>query len=85
VTDAELCRLLVVVADSLERDGRLSFPGLIRQAARRIAELQVVESGPDHCPGCGELIVQPPTGRPRQWCGRGRCEGRKTPENVRVG
>jgi len=83
--DAELVRLLLVVANALERDGLLSFPGLIRQAARRIAELQVVESGPDRCPGCGDPIVQPRTGRPRRWCGDGRCKAPRTRENVRVG
>ena len=39
--DAELVRLLVKVADSQERDGLPNFAGIVRQAARRIAELPV--------------------------------------------
>lgn len=84
MTDADLCRLLVVVADSLERDGLPNFAGAVRQGARRIAELPVEAIGPDRCPGCDAPILQPQTGRPRRWCGRGRCEARKTRENANV-
>jgi hypothetical protein len=34
MTDADLCRLLLVVADSIERQGQPESAGLIRQAAR---------------------------------------------------
>jgi hypothetical protein len=56
-------RLLVVVADSLERDGLPNFAGVVRQGARRIAELPVEATRSDHCPGCDAPILQPRTGR----------------------
>jgi hypothetical protein len=73
VNDADLSRLLVVAADSLERGGKLGFVGIIRQAAQRLAELHIDEPATDRCAGCRAEIVQPATGRRRRWCGRGRC------------
>jgi hypothetical protein len=76
MNDATLAWLLLVIGDSLERKGQPSSGGLVRQAARRLAEGNlppVTSSRPDRCEGCGTRIIQPRTGRPRRWCGRGVC------------
>lgn len=67
MTDAELVRLLGVLADALEPT---RSAGLVRLAARRIATA-TPDPEPDRCP-CGAAIVQPETGRRRRWCSA-RC------------
>jgi hypothetical protein len=76
-------RLLLLIADSLDRQQQTGSAGVIRRAARRLAELQTDAPDTDVCAGCGSEIVQPRTGRRRRWCGRGRCESR-TRENARL-
>jgi hypothetical protein len=83
MNNADLSFLLLGIADSLERQVQGASAGVLRQAARRLAELHVDEPGVDRCAGCGNAIVQPRTGRRRRWCGRGRCESR-TRENAKV-
>jgi hypothetical protein len=77
VTDAELSRMLLVVADELQA---MLFPGVgaIRQAARRIIELSPGDEV--GCASCGATVEQPATGRRRKFCLR--CSPRKTPENA---
>jgi hypothetical protein len=77
MTDPDLARLLSLIAQDL--DARC-YPGvgILRVAARRLLELG--SSGPTvapdapRCPGCGDPLPAPArTGRPRKWCGPGRC------------
>jgi hypothetical protein len=84
MNDAELAALALVIADSIERERQDASAGVIRQLARRVVELGSERpTGPDACQGCGAALSQPHTGRPRKWCGRGRCDWR-TRENAKV-
>lgn len=60
-------RLLLALADDIEDGRQPSCAGLLRQIARDFAE-GTVQRSPDECPRCGEPIVQPASGRRRQWC-----------------
>jgi hypothetical protein len=59
-------RVLLYVADDLE-DRRYPMAGVLRQLAREVAVLAVDEPVEGRC-GCGAVIVQPRTGRPRKYC-----------------
>jgi hypothetical protein len=72
VNDADLVRLLSLIADSLERQNQAASGGLVRQAARRIA----TEESSEGCERCGKPLVQPVTGRPRRFCSE-RCRRTK--------
>jgi hypothetical protein len=67
----DLPRLVLAVADSLARQSQTASAGVLRVAARRLAEL--ADPAPGTCEGCGAPLIQPVRGRPRRWCGRGRC------------
>jgi hypothetical protein len=78
VTDAEIARILSLVAQDLD-DRMHPGAGILRVAARRILELSFGRTTEParRCLGCGEALPPPAaTGRPRRWCGRGRCEKR---------
>ena len=81
--DAALVKLALDAADLLERIGTPGHAGLLHRLARRIAELSPASTGPDACRGCGAVLSRANTGRPRKWCGRGRCE-RRTRENAKL-
>jgi hypothetical protein len=70
VNDRELAALLLAVADSFESRDAGSSVGIIRIAARRLAELerQAAWSGAGGCEWCGAELEQPGTGRPRRFC-----------------
>lgn len=69
-----LASMLLAIADSLEARGVDLSVGVLRQAARQLAACTCHGEG-SRCQGCGRPIVQPlGRGRPRRWCGRGRCE-----------
>jgi hypothetical protein len=77
-----LARQLAYVAQDLDAR-QYPYAGVIRQAARRLlalADEEEVAGRNQHteavCAGCGEPITQKATGRPRKWCGRGRCRKR---------
>jgi len=72
LSNADLARLLVVFADSIEASGTRSV-GFLREAARRIATGEAQGGG---CERCGAPIEQKPTGRPRRFCSE-RCRRRK--------
>jgi hypothetical protein len=78
MNDADLARVLVLVADHLERTSASEMSGIVRQAARRIVEGRTLESG---CEGCGADLEQKPVGRRRRFCSE-RC--RKRAGNLRV-
>jgi len=76
--DRDLARFLMVYADAAEAGGVRDF-GFMREAARRLLELSR-EAEPKTssqrttvCRGCGTPLVQPATGRPRQWCREKAC------------
>lgn len=70
----ELARLLLLVAGSLDAPGSTIVAGVLRRAARLVAQLPA-PPGPDQCRGCGAPLEQPPTGRRRIWCSD-RCRKR---------
>ena len=70
----ELSRLLLLVADSIDVPGSTFAAGVLRRAARLVAQLPA-PPGPDQCQGCGAELSQPPTGRRRRWCSD-RCRKR---------
>lgn len=70
----ELARLLLLVADSIDVPGSTFAAGVLRRAARLVAQLPA-PPGPDQCRGCGAELSQPPTGRRRIWCSD-RCRKR---------
>jgi hypothetical protein len=72
VNDADLVALLLVVADSLERQKQGGSAGVLRTAARRIA----TGEQSDGCERCGKPLEQKPTGRPRRFCSE-PCRRRK--------
>ena len=92
VTDAELSAALLAVAIDLDGAGVFPHPGIIRVAARRLAErardvppAQV----PDRCRSCDAPLIQPATGRRRIFCTRPACQdarrhGGKTRQNAMV-
>jgi hypothetical protein len=57
---------LLETASDLESRGYLGS-GLLRRAARQIAELGAGRA-PDACQRCGEAVEQPATGRRRKYC-----------------
>jgi hypothetical protein len=67
LNDRELAELLVVVARSVELRGTIEGAGLIRQAARRLLQLDE-----DACEQCGKPIDRKPNGRKARFCS-GRC------------
>ncbi len=87
----DLITLLGVLADSLEAREATASAGLIRQGARRLAELEALvgPQPPGTCDGCGTELPRARTGRPRRWCGRnGSCDAgklRRTPRRPAQG
>ncbi len=82
----DLATLLLAVAQSLEDRDATASAGLVRQAARHIAELEalVEPRPPGTCDGCGTVLPRARTGRPRRWCGNGRCAGAENPAKTRA-
>ena len=72
--NADEVRLLLVVADTLERQSLVNQAGIVRRAARELA--QRPDTGqPESCLNCGGALVQPARqGRRRKWCTRPECE-----------
>lgn len=70
----ELIQMLNALAKSLDKAGVPSSAGIVRQAARLLAEdgrrLGELEapSDQDGCAWCGRPIQQPATGHPRRYC-----------------
>lgn len=82
--DRELIRLLLEAADDLEAQGFLGM-GLLRRAARRIAECRCQDDSGFVCPRCGESVTQPALGRRRVYCtDRCRWAASKEARNARV-
>jgi hypothetical protein len=79
MSDGDLVRLLLVVADSLERQNQAGSAGLLRRAARRIAADEASEG----CERCGAPLQRRPTGRPRRFCSE-RCRRRKGAGKLKV-
>ena len=69
--DADLTRLLLLLADSLDLRGGMESGGICRQAARRLLELTSA-SGLDGCERCGKALTHKSTGRPARFCSS-RC------------
>jgi hypothetical protein len=67
----QLVRDLLESASELEARGYLGS-GLLRRAARAIAEHVRDEGATSVCPRCGDPVTQPRTGRRRTWCSS-RC------------
>jgi predicted nucleic acid-binding Zn ribbon protein len=76
---ADLATVLVFVASDLDARGYV-YAGALRQAARRLRELEAVMNArtSGRCERCGAPLKQRPTGRPRKWCSKA-CR-RKVPE-----
>ena len=72
-----LARDLLLVAEDLDGKGYL-LVGVIRRAARLLAELELEDRPDDGCQGCGGRLDHPATGRRRVWCSE-RCRRRKRP------
>jgi hypothetical protein len=72
---ARLAGILLWVAQDLEERHAYQYAGAVRQAARRIAELEATEPGPNVCERCGARLDQKPLGRPRKFCSE-RCRKR---------
>lgn len=73
-----LVRLGLAAAESIEAAGATRAAGVVRQLARRVAEMARVDAaGPsaDRCASCGDEIRQPATGRRRRYCEKRRCGG----------
>jgi hypothetical protein len=74
MSEHSLSAALVFVAEDLEQ--RLyPFAGVIRRAARELAELEGRSTSPTACPVCGEDVEQPAKGRARVYCSA-KCRGR---------
>jgi hypothetical protein len=71
LTDRSLSEALVFVAADLDKR-RYPFAGVVRRAARAVAELQVQPSDAStrSCPMCGAEVARGDRGRPRIYCGR---------------
>lgn len=86
--DLDLVRAVMFVADDLEDRG-YPFVGVIRRAARELAELrrqlQAQEQPSERCEWCGAKLVQPERGRRRRFCSDAhrKAAGRKS-ENAKV-
>lgn len=90
---AELVRALLGLRDDLRGLG--APVGVLFRAAEVIATdgWALAEAGliaradePEgpRCAGCGFPLQRPPgRGRPRKWCGKGRCEGRSGGGEIR--
>lgn len=64
---ANVVTVLLHIAEDLEDRG-YGMAGVIRQLAREVATMPDAETeGPGRC-GCGRVVVQPRTGRPRKFC-----------------
>jgi hypothetical protein len=72
---AKLAGILLWVAQDLEERHAYQYAGAVRQGARRIAELEATEPGPNECERCGARLDQKPLGRPRRFCSE-RCRKR---------
>jgi hypothetical protein len=83
----DLTRLALVVAGSLDERGGSASAGIVRQLARRCQELErlVGPLAQNGRRGCGAPLSRARTGRPRLWCGRGRCAGRTRENATMVG
>jgi hypothetical protein len=80
--DGQLIRDLLATATVLESRALLGV-GLLRRAARRIAECECNRA--ERCPSCGGPIKQPALGRRRIYCtDRCRWAAAKRPRNGRV-
>lgn len=68
----ELARQGAYVAGDLDR--RLyPYAGVVRRLVRAV--LEALDTDEHGCRGCGGELVQPPTGRRREWCSE-RCRKR---------
>jgi formamidopyrimidine-DNA glycosylase len=90
----DLIRRLHAHAALAEAAGKPASAVLLRTVAQGMTELEARvralearggdeegETRPSACRGCGQPIRQPEgRGRPRLWCGRGRCVVEKTGE-----
>jgi hypothetical protein len=92
VDDAELVRLGLAAAESIEAGGATRAAGIVRQLVRRVAEIAQLDIDPsaDRCASCGGVLTQPATGRRRRYCPRRWCQevsrhGGKTREKAMVG
>ena len=84
-TPHDLSRRLLEARD---RGGRVAdVAGLLTRAATWLAQWPTESPGLSlGCQGCGEPLRQPEgRGRPRKWCGRGRCEAGRKAEKSTVG
>jgi hypothetical protein len=72
MNDDDLVPLLLLAADSIERQQQTATAGIMRRAARKLAELLVDEPSTDRCERCGKPLEQKPTGRRRRFCSE-RC------------
>jgi predicted metalloprotease len=73
VNDADLAALVLVIADSIERQDQAESAGVLRQAARRIV---TGEGSAEGCERCGSPIERKATGRPRRYCSE-RCRRKR--------
>mgnify|MGYP000324289624 CR=1 FL=1 len=79
MTDVQLARLLLALADTLDTNQSTTGAGIARQAARRLATYQRPEPTADRC-RCGQPITHPRTGRRRTWCHDCRPRAKPLPE-----
>ena len=77
----ELVSALLFVAEDLDARG-YAFSGAVRQAARRITELEATAPQPGTCERCGGPIDRKPRCRRRRFCSE-RCR-RKSAGNGSV-
>lgn len=82
MTDAEMARLLGALADLLAGRGyRLDgAAGIVRQAARRLAQLDT-GTGP-RCDCGADIPHRPGPGRPRRWCATCRPPRARNPRKL---
>ncbi len=58
---------MVAIANDLE-SRNYAFAGMLRQLAREVAVMPAAQEQDEGYCGCGKVIVQPRTGRPRRYC-----------------
>lgn len=74
MSERPLSRALTFVAADLDRKG-YPFAGAVRQAARRMAEVEKGDRSDNPCPQCGGEVERSSRGRPKVYC-TDRCRDR---------
>jgi hypothetical protein len=81
--ERSLSSALLFVAQDLD-DRSYAFAGVIRRAARALAELEARDDVPDvgECPQCGGPVERSPRGRTKVYCSA-RCRRRAWRDETR--